>query len=83
MFKYLFYFGALCADIIFYIILWDNDFARKSQETYFILSMFNEPIFFGCMVLSFAMFRKTNYAQAIGVSLVPVLTFIVYYFMFH
>ncbi len=83
MLKYLIYFGFVITDIIIYAYLSFNNFIEKQKDSFEIISLFTDPLFIGCIVLSFALFRKTNYTQACAVAAIPVLISAIFFFILH
>lgn len=83
MLKYLIYFGFVITDIIIYAILCIDDFTEKQSAKFVIASFFTDPLFIGCIGLSFALFRKTNYTQACAVAAIPVLISAIFFFAFY
>ena len=90
MFKYLIYFGFILTDLLLYGILNFSDFGKQSEETAVIsinndtiFSIISDPVFWGCIGLSFISFRKANYTQACAVSAIPIIISLIYYLIFH
>lgn len=83
MLKYLIYFGFVIIDITIYAYLCFNNFTEKQKDNLEIISLFTDPLFIGCIVYSFALFRKTNYTQACAIAAIPILISVIFFFILH
>lgn len=73
---------ALILDIIFYIQLWSPDFAKVHKNTYLLISMINDPIFIGGIILGFLAFKKSNFKTAFFFIFLPLILTSTYYLIF-
>ena len=55
----------LISNIAAYIFTFRNDFALVNKDFYDIISIFNEFIFFTCLIAGFKMFRKAKFVGTI------------------
>lgn len=72
----------LITDIIFYFKLFSPNFAHFHKNEYLLVSIINDPIFIGGIILSFLSFKKSNFKTAFFFISLPIILTSFYYFVF-
>lgn len=82
MLKYVAYLLCAIADIYFWWVLGDDNFATRRKHIYPLISVINDPFYLCCVFFSFVSFRKANYGPALFIVALPVVLTILYYLIF-
>lgn len=82
MLKYIFYFGFILLDIVFYFIITDSHFPKREEAFFSIITVSNRPIFLFSVLISFTLFKKTNYRGGCFVAAIPLIVVPFYYLVF-